>query len=86
MDVQGATDKKVRVGKYNITVIRGQCIGAGPCEAVSPETFKLDDERKAVVLEGSADTPENILMAAQSCPARAIIIEDAETGEKVCPV
>lgn len=86
MDQQVSGDKAVQVGKYKITVIRGSCIGAGPCEAVSPDTFKLDAERKAVVNPESNDAMENILMAAQSCPARAIEIIDTETGEKVCPI
>ena len=86
MDQQPATDKTVKVGKYKITVIRGQCIGAGPCAAVSPDTFHIDNESKAVINETSTDTPENILMAAQSCPARAIVIEESETGEKICPI
>ena len=42
-------------------------------------------ENKAVILEGADDTPENLLMAAQSCPTKAIIITDTETGEQVWP-
>ena len=86
MNPQAADDKTVKVGKYKIKVIRAQCIGAGPCAAVSPDTFKIYAENKAVVEETSTDSPENIIMAAQSCPARAIVIEDAETGEKICPL
>ena len=85
MDTQPTEDKVAKVGKYKIKVIRAQCIGAGPCAAISPDTFKIDAENKATVVEASTDTPENILMAAQSCPARAIEIVDAETGEKICP-
>jgi ferredoxin len=59
------------------------CIGAASCVAVSP-TFELDGENKAVTLQGS-DTPENILMAAQSCPTKAIIVTDTETNTQVWP-
>lgn len=86
MDTAQTEDKAIKIGKYNVKVIRSQCIGAAPCVAISPETFKLDEEAKAVVLSESKDTPENILMAAQACPARAIQIQDAETGEIIWPL
>lgn len=77
-------DKEVQIGKYKIKVIRSLCIGAASCIAVSPNIFKLDGENKAVILEGQ-DTPENILMAAQSCPTKAIVIVDTETNTQVWP-
>ena len=45
----------------------------------------MDDENKAVIKEGSTDSEETILMAAQSCPTKAIIITDNETGKQVWP-
>ena len=77
-------DKEVIVGKYKIKVIKNLCIGAASCVAVSPATFELDGENKAVTLQGN-DTPENILMAAQSCPTKAIIVTDMETNTQVWP-
>ncbi|OGG07355.1 hypothetical protein A2872_03460 [Candidatus Gottesmanbacteria bacterium RIFCSPHIGHO2_01_FULL_42_12] len=82
MDDQGF----VRVGKYKVKVDRDICIGAASCVAISEPTFTLDGENKAVPHAESMDTPENILMAAQSCPTKAIIIVDAETGKQVWPV
>lgn len=78
-------DKEVRIGKYKVKVIRSLCIGAASCVAVSPSTFQLDSENKAVIEEDSNDAEANILMAAQSCPTRAIIITDAETDEQIWP-
>jgi ferredoxin len=77
-------DKEIQIGKYKIKVIRSLCIGAASCVAVSPNIFKLDGENKAVILEGQ-DVPENILMAAQSCPTKAIIITDTKTNTQVWP-
>ena len=74
------------VGKYKVKVIRKDCIGAASCVAVSPSVFQLDTENKAVIPEGASDIPENILMAAQSCPTKAIVIIDTETGKQVWPV
>jgi len=79
-------DKEVIVGKYKIKVIRKECIGAASCVAVSPAVFQLDNENKAVVPDGATDVPENILMAAQSCPTKAIVVIDTETGQQVWPV
>ena len=78
-------DKIVQISKYKIQVIRDLCIGAASCLAFSPTTFVLDDQKKAVIKDESNDSPENLLLAAQSCPTMAIIITDAETGEKVWP-
>ncbi len=82
---QKSEDKEVVVGKYKIKVIRSECIGAASCVAVASSTFKLDDENKAVVDEKSTDSLETILMAAQSCPTKAIVIIDTETGKQVWP-
>ena len=78
-------DKTVQIGKYQVKVVRDLCIGAASCIAVSPDTFLLDDANKAVIKEDSQDVPENILMAAQSCPTSAIIVTDTETGQQVWP-
>ena len=79
-------DKVVQIGKYKVQVIRHLCIGAASCIAVSPNIFEFDAENKAIIKEDGTDTPENILMAAQSCPTKAIIITDTETGQQVWPV
>lgn len=79
-----ADDKVVTIGKYQVKVVRSLCIGAASCVAVSPSTFELDGEKKAVI-QNSSDSPENILMAAQSCPTKAIIVIDTETGKQVWP-
>ncbi len=79
------SDEVVKVGKYNVKVDRGLCIGAASCVGVSPAVFEVDGEKKAVIVEGANDAEENILLAAQSCPTKAIIIADAKTGQQVWP-
>lgn len=78
-------DKVIKIGNYNIKVVRSLCIGAASCVAFSGQTFVLDGEKKAVVQETSGDNPQNILLAAQSCPTKAIVVTDATTGEQVWP-
>lgn len=70
---------------YKVWVDRGLCIGAGTCVAVSPKTYVLDNEAKAIILESAdEDTIENIIESAKACPVAAIIIEDAQ-GNRVFP-
>jgi len=82
---QGGQDEEVTIGKYKVKVIRSACIGAASCVAVAAGTFQLDGENKAVIQAGSSDPAETILMAAQSCPTKAIVITDSETGTQVWP-
>jgi ferredoxin len=78
-------DNEILIGKYKIKVVKSDCIGAATCVAVSPSVFKLGEDKKALVLEGGVDDAANVLMAAQSCPTKAIIVMDAETGKQVWP-
>ena len=70
------------IGK--IVVDRDLCIGAASCVAVSPATFELDGENKAVVIDANAVDDEILKMAAQSCPTKAILLFDKE-GEQIYP-
>ena len=85
MTDQPNVDKIVQIGKYKVQVLRDICIGAASCVVFSPTVFELDDKKKAVILSGADDIPENILLAAQSCPTKAIVVTDTETGEIVWP-
>ena len=71
--------------KYKITIDRNLCIGAASCVALAMKTFALDEENKATVLEGDGDPPEAIRLAAESCPTKAIVLVDSETGEQEYP-
>ena len=69
------------------------CMGSASCTELAPNVFRLDWSKKKSVfdpapLEVFHDTgtrPESIFRAAQSCPYRAIIMEDAESGETLFP-
>ncbi len=67
-----------------IVIDRNLCIGAASCVTISPDVFELDSENKAVIKNPDADTIQNIMMAAQSCPTKAIIVYD-EDGKQVYP-
>jgi ferredoxin len=79
-------DQEIQIGKYKIKVVRSLCISAATCVAVSPATFSLDAEGKAIIKQDSTDGEANILMAAQACPTKAIIVVDTITGQQVWPL
>lgn len=71
-------------GKYRVKVIRSKCIAAGSCIAIAPAVFEFDDQNIAKVI--SQDELDDIkLLAAQSCPTMAIIVEDIQTGKQIWP-
>jgi ferredoxin len=55
------------------------CLGHGDCAVVAPEAFRVDD--LAVVIGTTSD--DKLREAARACPAGAIVLFDAETGEEV---
>lgn len=67
-----------------ITVDRELCIGAATCVAAAPEVFELDPENIAIIKKNHNTPDEQILLAAQSCPTSAIILED-ENGNQIYP-
>ncbi len=70
---------------HKVFVDRNLCTGATSCVAIAPNAFALDDEKKAVILDtADHEAIETIVLAAQSCPVEAIIIENAQ-GERVWP-
>lgn len=69
---------------HKVKVDRLLCIGTADCVAITPSTFELDEESKAVVKKQNGDSDEKILEAAKVCPVLAIIVED-EDGNQVYP-
>lgn len=72
--------------KLKITIIRDLCIGAGTCLIHAPETFELDGQNIAILKNAEGNTVSEIVEAAKSCPTVAILVEDADTGEKLWPL
>lgn len=70
------------IGK--IVIDRDLCIGAASCLAVSGETYELDNENKAVVTHADVVDDATLMMSAESCPTKAILLFDKE-GKQVFP-
>ena len=83
----------VRGRNVKMRVDWDSCMGSSSCITIAPKVFRLDwRKRKSLfdpapleVLNEKGADPETIFLAAQSCPYRAIILEDADTGERIFP-
>lgn len=67
-----------------VKVDRDLCSGAGNCVALAPRVFRLDGEKKAVVVESYPVDDQALWDAAESCPENAIILLDDE-GNQLYP-
>ncbi len=63
-------------------VDENSCSGHGDCVDVAPSIFRLDDDIAEVVADGPV---ELLIEAAEACPAAAISVVDADTGEQIFP-
>lgn len=90
MDDQALKDPQNPSGPVNIRnlkiwVDRDLCIGAATCIAIAPNTYTLDSEAKAIILESADQDADDVQIdAARGCPVAAIIIED-NTGKQLYP-
>ncbi|MDP2671207.1 MAG: ferredoxin [bacterium] len=64
------------MASYKISVDRALCIGSGSCVLFAGQTFELDSECKAAVSPGQGDDIEDIKLAADNCPTRAIFVKE----------
>ena len=75
----------VAVRNLKFHVDKDLCIGAATCVAIAPNTFLLDSDAKAIILDTvEADTDDTIIDAARGCPTAAIIVQDA-SGNSIFP-
>ena len=71
--------------KVRITVDHNVCVGNTLCVTIAPKVFVLNEQRQSEAVNLAGDTVEKILEAAENCPVSAIIVEDAETGDRLFP-
>jgi ferredoxin len=68
------------------------CVANGVCVSLTPNVFQLKKQEAptifaplAYVVDPYGADNDSIIQAAEMCPTGAIIIEDAETGERIHP-
>jgi ferredoxin len=57
------------------------CLGHGDCAAIAPEAFAVAD---VAVIVGTT-TDDRLRACARACPAGAVMLFDADSGEEVDP-
>jgi curved DNA-binding protein CbpA len=78
---------------FHIVVEPSLCMAFGSCEKLAPKTFVVEKDimfnPKAKVIseitEGEGEDFDAILAAAETCPTKAIIIIDRNTGQQIYP-
>lgn len=66
---------------YLPIVDEAACSAHGDCEHIAPHVFRVDDFATVI----GTGTREELLAAAEACPAAAISVIDAESGEQIYP-
>lgn len=73
----------------SVDVDRSRCIGCCSCETIAPTVFSVDKASKlnpkSSVIDRKGAKCEKIMDAAQTCPTKAINVEDLESGKKIYP-
>ena len=57
-----------------IRIDREKCMGSGNCSFWAPNTFDLDDDGVAIVINPGGDDESKIQNAANGCPTQAITL------------
>jgi ferredoxin len=87
------TGKIVEGRTVKVRVDQELCMASQSCIVLAPKVFQIDwVKRKSSfsaapieVKDAEGADNETVFLAAQSCPYRAIILEDADTGERLYP-
>jgi ferredoxin len=69
------------VTAFRVVVDRYRCIGSGNCVFWAPATFELDDEGLSVPSDPPGDVEEQIQVAVDGCPTRAISLEVVDPAD-----
>jgi DnaJ-class molecular chaperone len=72
-----------------VDVDHSRCIGCCSCETIAPRVFSVDKitkmNPKSNVINRKGAKMDKIMDAAQTCPTKAINVEEKETGRRLYP-
>lgn len=77
--------KEFKLSEVIIKIDQDACISCGTCEVFAPHTFEFDKNLKTQVKEGTPDSKQKIIEAAQSCAVESITVIDNQTNKKLYP-
>lgn len=70
-------------GKWRVGVDQGLCISSGLCVGTAPGRFAFGEHARSQPLAELIDPDETVRDAAAACPAEAISVTEADTGQPV---
>jgi len=73
------------MSKLRTVVDKHKCIASGDCVETAPSVFALDANGKSDVINQRGAADATIVLAARSCPVKAITVVDEETGVQLFP-
>jgi len=73
------------MSKLNSVVDKKKCIASGDCVDTAPSVFAFDADGKSEVINQSGAADATIVLAARSCPVKAITVVDEESGLQLFP-
>lgn len=72
-----------------VDVDKSRCIGCCSCEIIAPDVFQIDKEGnynpKSSVINQKGAGVNKIMDAAETCPTKAIIVENSDSKERLYP-
>lgn len=76
-----AEQQGVDGASVQVVVDGERCIGAGQCELLEPEVFRIDDDTAvAVVLDGARIAADRAEEVVERCPSGAVTVAPGWTG------
>jgi len=87
-EYEKATEPKKQPNLF-VDVDKSLCIGCCSCEIIAPDVFQINKESKAnpksSVINQKGAGVNKIMNAAETCPTKAIIVEDLDAKERMYP-
>ena len=85
---RGFTKKRKEID-LGVSVDKSLCIGCCSCEMIAPEVFTIDKNTKSNpksrVYNKKGAKNQKIINAAETCPTKAIIVDDLEENQRIYP-
>ena len=82
-------ETKINIHDLSVRVYKSQCIACLSCETIAPNVFVIDKltmiNPKSHVHNQYGASEERIMDAAETCPTKAIKINERKSGRKVYP-
>ncbi|MFC5220665.1 ferredoxin [Streptomyces coerulescens] len=67
--------------RWTVEIESSICVGSGLCAATAPDCFTLDTAGRAVSAHRIVEPADEILEAAENCPATAISLHSGDGKE-----